>query len=248
MGPVLYLLYTSDIPAIADTIIGTFADDTVILSSHEHPEIASEHLQHHLNLLEQWTKKWKIKINESKPAQITFALKKGLCPPVSINNVIIPESSSVRYLGIHIYKNKLSWKEHIVKKRKHIVVRIKELYLSLGRKSHLNLENKILIYKAVIKPLWTYGIELWGCGSKSGIAIIQRSQSKILRAMTAASWYVSNDTLHHDIDISIVSDVIQERSSKHHERLLTHVNPLMQPLLEEPNCRRLKRRLPVDLK
>jgi hypothetical protein len=46
MGPVLYLLYTSDIPTTADIIIGTFVDDTVISSSHEHPEIASEHLQH----------------------------------------------------------------------------------------------------------------------------------------------------------------------------------------------------------
>jgi hypothetical protein len=153
----------------------------------------------------------------------------------------------VRYLGIHLDK-KLNWKEHIVKKRRYIDVRIKELYWLLGRKSHLNLENKILIYKAVIKPIWIYGTELWGCASKSSIAIIQRSQYKILRAMTDAPWYVSNDTLHHDLGISIVSDVIQERSSNHHERLLTHINPLMQPLLEDPNCRRLKRRLPIDLK
>jgi hypothetical protein len=64
----------------------------------------------------------------------------------------------------------------------------------LGRKSHLNLENKILVYKVAIKPIWTYGIELWGCASKSNTDIIQRLQSKILRAMTNAPWYVSNDT------------------------------------------------------
>jgi hypothetical protein len=40
--------------------------------------------------------------------------------------------------------------------------------------------------------------------------------------MTDAPWYVSNDTLHHDLGILIISDVIQERSSKHHEGLLTH--------------------------
>jgi hypothetical protein len=75
LGQVFYLLYTSDIPTTAETTIGTFADDTVILSSHEHPETASEQLQHHLNLLDQWAKKWKIKINEFKFTQITFALK-----------------------------------------------------------------------------------------------------------------------------------------------------------------------------
>jgi hypothetical protein len=78
--------------------------------------------------------------------------------------------------------------------------------------------------------------------------IIQRLPSKILRAMANALWYVSNDTLHNDLDIPIISDVIKERSKKHHNRLEIHTNPLMQPLLEEPNYRRLKRRLPIDLK
>jgi hypothetical protein len=63
LGPLFYLLYTSDFPTTAEIAIGTFADGTIILSSHEHPETASEQLQHHLNLLDQWAKKWKIKIN-----------------------------------------------------------------------------------------------------------------------------------------------------------------------------------------
>jgi hypothetical protein len=66
--------------------------------------------------------------------------------------------------------------------------------------------------------------------------------------MTNAPWYVSNDTLHNDLGIPIIFDVIKERSNKHHNRLETHTNQLMQPLLEEPNFRRLKIRLPIDLK
>jgi hypothetical protein len=95
LGPVFYLLYlyTSHIPTTAETTIDTFADDTIILSSPEHPETASEQLQHLLNLLDKWAKKLKIKINESKYTQITFALKRGQCPPVFINNAIIPESA-----------------------------------------------------------------------------------------------------------------------------------------------------------
>jgi len=52
-----------------------------------------------------------------------------------------------------------------------------------GKKSHLSIGNKLLVYKAVIKPIWNYGIELWGCASKSKIVIMQISQSKILRAI-----------------------------------------------------------------
>jgi hypothetical protein len=40
--------------------------------------------------------------------------------------------------------------------------------------------------------------------------------------MTNAPWYVSNDTLHNGLGIPIISDVIKERSKKHHNRLETH--------------------------
>jgi hypothetical protein len=74
------------------------------------------------------------------------------------------------------------------------------------------MQNKLLIYKAVIKPIWSYGIELWGCASKSNIVIMQRSQSKILRAMPNAPWYVTNHTLHTDFNIPYIRDVIHEES------------------------------------
>ena len=37
LGPVLYLVYTSDLPITENTLTGTFADETVILKSHEDP-------------------------------------------------------------------------------------------------------------------------------------------------------------------------------------------------------------------
>jgi hypothetical protein len=61
-----------------------------------------------------------------------------------------------------------------------------ELNWLIGKKPYLSIDNKLLIYKTIIKPMWTYGIELWGCASKSNTAIIQRAQSKILRSITNA--------------------------------------------------------------
>lgn len=51
----------------------------------------------------------------SKSIQIIVALKNNLRPPVSINNIIIPELQLACYLGMHLNKI-LNWKEHIVKK------------------------------------------------------------------------------------------------------------------------------------
>ena len=68
--------------------------------------------------------------------------------------------------------------------------------------SSLSLVKKLLLYKAIIKPLWTYGIELRGCSNKSNVNIIQRFQSKTLRLIAAAPRYVSNQTLHADLSIT----------------------------------------------
>jgi hypothetical protein len=57
----------------------------------------------------------------------------------------------------------------------------KELYWLIRKKSHLSIDKLVVyMYKAVIKPIWTYGIQLWGCASKFNIALIQRAQTKIL--------------------------------------------------------------------
>jgi hypothetical protein len=41
--------------------------------------------------------------------------------------------------------------------------------------------NKLLLYKSILKPIWTYGIQLWGTASTSNIEILERFQSKALR-------------------------------------------------------------------
>jgi hypothetical protein len=51
------------------------------------------------------------------------------------------------------------------------------IYCLIGKHSLLSLENKLPIYKIVLKPVWTYGIELWGCATKSNIVVIQTSQN-----------------------------------------------------------------------
>jgi hypothetical protein len=95
-------------------------------------------------------------------------------------------------------------------------------------------------------PVWTYGIELWGCDSISNIEIIQRYQSKILRILTNAPWYVTNNTLHTDLHIPYVREVFQERIAIHRTAIASHPNPLMVPLLHLPTTRRLKRRWTLD--
>jgi hypothetical protein len=107
--------------------------------------------------------------------------------------------------------------------------KIKDLYWLIGKTSHLSIDNKLLMYKTVIKPIWTYGILLWGCLSKSNIDLMQRTQSKIVRLIVNAPWYVSNQTLHIDLKSPYVTGVIKEYSINLFRKLENHPNPQPRP-------------------
>ena len=124
-------------------------------------------------------------------------------PPVYINQTVVPQAETIKYLGLHFDK-RLTWKNHIATKRKQLEHKTREISWLIGKHSPLSLENRLLTYKTVLKPVRTYGIELWGCATKSNIAVIQQYQSKLLRSMTSAPWYVSNHTLHFDLRIPYV--------------------------------------------
>lgn len=248
LGPVLYTLYISDIPETPDTYIGTYADDTVIASRHQNPQSAAAMIQTHMNALEDWLHKWRIKVNETKSTYVTYTLKHSTCPPVYLNNIEIPVAKEARYLGLYL-DSKLTWKKHLTTKRKEMELKIKKMYWLFGKSSALSLENKLLLYKAVIKPIWTYGIELWGCSSKSNVNIIQRFQSKTLRLIANAPWFVSNLTLHTDLKIPMITEEVKKRSGHHFDRLLNHPNELASRLTHIRNLTpRLKRKLPHDLR
>jgi hypothetical protein len=57
-------------------------------------------------------------------------------------------------------------------------------------------------------------------------AIMTIIRAKILRMIVDAPWYVSNATLHADLGISYVQDVIHQKCNKHHTTPEAHENPL----------------------
>ena len=64
-GPVLYLIYASDLPTSDNSTTATFLDVTAILATHESPAIASMKLQATAKKL-YYMKQWRININRSK--------------------------------------------------------------------------------------------------------------------------------------------------------------------------------------
>jgi hypothetical protein len=103
------------------------------------------------------------------------------------------------------------------------------------------------IYKTILKPIWTYGIQLWGTASTSNIEILVRFQSKALSMMLDAPRYVPNTVIRRDLQIPTVKEEIRRYSSQYSARLSAHPNVLIVNLMELPDNRRLRSHLPNDL-
>lgn len=247
LGPILYLIFTNDIPISDCCQIATFADDTAILSTGKTSIETTEKAQTAINQITSWTSKWRINLNNDKSVHIDFTYKDVPHPPLHMFGAQIPYANTAKYLGMNL-DAKLKWKEHIKKKRAELEIRYRDLQWLIGYKSHLSLHNKLTIYRQILKPIWSYGIQLWGCAQKSNVDIIQRFQNKVLRKMVNAPWYVRNSDLHRDLGVHTVEDTIKKFANSHHRKLQHHINEEAARLVfEVAPERRLARRKPIDL-
>lgn len=242
LGPVLYTVYTADLPTSEQVVTATYADDTAVLACDKDHVAASSKLQKHLDKIGLWLKKWRIRASAAKSVHITFTLKRDTCPPVTLEGSVLPQQNTVKYLGVHLDR-RLTWREHIKMKRDHANRKLRDLHWLIGRQSSLSLENKMLIFKCILKPVWTYGIELWGSASHSNIEILQRFQNKALKVFSCSPWFIKNSEVHEYLQITTIKQDVENSCKTYKQRLQRHKNQLATILLDSTNSTlRLKRK------
>ena len=74
LGPLLFSIYTADLPISNEVTVATFADDTALLAAHANPAIASSTLQRCLDSMEKWFQKLGLQNKRKKSSHVT-------CPP-----------------------------------------------------------------------------------------------------------------------------------------------------------------------
>uniref|UniRef100_A0A0A9WT61 Putative RNA-directed DNA polymerase from transposon X-element n=1 Tax=Lygus hesperus TaxID=30085 RepID=A0A0A9WT61_LYGHE len=127
--------------------------------------------------------------------------------------------------------------------------RIHQLQPLLRECSPPSLSTKRLLYLSLIRPIWEYSCGLWG-SAVSHIKKIQASQNRVLRMITGAPWYVRNSTLHNDLGIPTVQEVIRSTYRRLDHRMTDHENTLIARIPENPppppSRRCLRRKRPQD--
>ncbi|GLV46056.1 hypothetical protein CBL_05142 [Carabus blaptoides fortunei] len=72
------------------------------------------------------------------------------------------------------------------------------------------------------KPKILYASPAWGSAAPSNIKIIQCKQSRILRNIANAPWYVKTANIHSDLGIEYITEVIKKTAVTTFLKLETH--------------------------
>jgi hypothetical protein len=166
---------------------------------------------------------------------VTFTTRRDKCPPVHINDV--------KYLGLDL-DAALPGTHTFLLNVNSSDSRSPTCSGYSGASPNSLPTTQLLIYKVILKPIWTYGIQFWGTTSNSNIKILERFQSKVLRLIVDAPWYVSNSVIRKDPQIPTVKEKISRFRSHYDVRINVQPNELIESLTEPPIHRRLSRNFP----
>lgn len=245
ISPLLYNIYTSDMPKPFDTILATYADDTAIMTSEENPNLIHVRLQRGVNQLIQWFDRWRLKVNSQKSVGVIFTKKRKnvQIPNIQMENNAIKWSDSTKYLGITLDKS-LTFATHITEKTNQARGILNNLYCLLGKNSNLNIRNKLLLYTSIIRPMMTHGAPVWAFAAKTNKYKMAVLQNKVLRIITNAPWFIRNSQLRSDLKIPSICDYIKLRAEKLFTNAESHENPLIRKAVDYETSDIIKHKRP----
>lgn len=94
-------------------------------------------------------------------------------------------------------------------------INLNRLYPFVNRRSVLNTQNKLLLYKTIFRPILTYGCAAWSFISDAQYKRLQTTQNKLLRLLTNSSRYISINELHEITGMARIKQYILDTAQKY---------------------------------
>ena len=172
LGPLLFIIYINDIDVGIKGKISKFADDTKLCHDVSKPE-DKETVQHDINKLVEWTKKWQMQFNPDKCTVIHF----GCHNPnneYQIEGKTLKSVTQQRDLGIIINKD-LKWEKQVEKSCK----KANRVLGYISRNFRYKSKDIVLqLYKTLARPHLEYGVQFWSPHLRKDIVKMERIQRK----------------------------------------------------------------------
>ena len=178
LGPLFFVLYLESlILSLQDncqnTHIFAFADDVKLLSKDRNELLRA------LKIIEYWSKNWNLYLQPKKSEHLPFIFSNTriTSPNFTINNSIIPQTKTVKDLGITLSQN-LKWAPYIsnILSRANIIA-----YNIIRSFTNSNISLYSNLYKTYIRPIIEYNTVIWNPHQLTDIRRIESFQRRFTR-------------------------------------------------------------------
>jgi len=150
LGPLLFVIYMNDMPAMVNSFLFMFADDTKMFREIK-DETDNVQLQSDLDSLSQWSRDWKLQFHPEKCAVMHIGRTN---PKYSyhFDNYILNVSKVEKDLGV-LVDEKLRFDEHIQGK----IGKARQIW-GLIRRSFIHMDSDIfsMLFKSLVRPHLEY--------------------------------------------------------------------------------------------
>ena len=227
LSPLLYNVFTADIPKHPQSHLAIYADDIAIFASGVHLQYLQRRIQRHLDKVISWAQKWRIHINANKTQSILFTKRRRIqdLPHLRLSDQDNQYSPTITYLGV-IFDRHLTWHAHINHCRNVFFRKLAYITPHFFTPS-LPLAVKTRLYCQYLRSSLIYAAPAWFGIAWKRIKSLQVLQNRCLRRISSYDWDVITVQLHEDLNIESIFTVIHQQTSSLYHRALRSDNPLI---------------------
>jgi hypothetical protein len=146
LSPILFTIYTADMPRPPHIHLALFADDTAIYAQSWRTDTISRRIANAVDRLISYFDRWRLKVNISKTDAILFTKRRPRNPtPIQLDGMDIPWSSEVTYLGLRLTST-LNYSAYIRTAAHKAIGNLVQVFPLLANDSTLSVATKMHIY------------------------------------------------------------------------------------------------------
>ena len=190
LGPLLFLVYISDLPQCSSFECYLFADDTTLTIADKNVDNLFLRANIYLKDFEQWCFVNRLSLAPTKTRYILFSKVEDVPELVLMNEPVkrvhenSPDERSFKLVGVHLDAS-LSWKYHAEYVRKKI---LGILHMMKKSKNFIPTAMKKMIFSSLIQSQLGYCISIYGGASKSVIEPLVKIQKRAIRLVNESHY------------------------------------------------------------
>ena len=182
LGPLLFIIYTSDMWLGLENKLIAYADDATLLAVIPSPNlrtVVADSLNRDLARIYEWCDLWGMKLNPSKTQCMIVGRSRThlpLHPELYIDGTVLGDSDSFKILGV-TFDQKLTFEKHI----RNVASSVSQKIGILRRCCRMFSDEAVILkcFNAFLLPCLEYCSPVWSSGADSHLRLLDRVLSSI---------------------------------------------------------------------